>query len=380
MNGLFSRRKFLQSLTVVGVGAALLAAATAAPADPTDAPLATLSNAHTVQVTETFSFPDKDGTLHQSMTLNVSLLRPGKLHMEQVKAGEKTPSSIITSDGTTFISYDTVKKQYQKMKASLKDLPGLADYPAGTPGADAVLAGKPALLYKVTQSGHGQTVTQELWVDPTTHLPEQQSLLLGTGDAAKEIDRVEFSNWVLGKPIAPTMFAFTPPVGATEFIPKPAAPRPPAPALLADGTAAPDFTAIDKDGKSVKLSDYKGKVVVIDFWASWCPPCRASMPHNQEVAKKFQDAGTPFVLLAVDNSEDRDAFSKWVATNGPDLSALTFVHVPTDTKVANDLYHVSGIPTQYVIDPKGNIVKSFVGYGGPSDDLANAVKAAGASS
>jgi thiol-disulfide isomerase/thioredoxin/outer membrane lipoprotein-sorting protein len=380
MKGIIMNKQFSSRLIVVGAALLAAGAASAAPTDMADAPLATVNKAGTVQVTETFSLADHDGTLQPATIFNVSLLQPGKLHIDQMKAGEKTPNVIVTSDGTTSFRYDTSKKQYTKMKASLKGLPGLPDYPAGTPGTDTTLDGKPALFYKVIKDVVGQKVTQELWVDPATHLPERQSLLLGSGDAAKEVERILFSDWVLGKTLSPTLFAFTPPVGATEFIPKPAAPRPPAPALLADGTAAPDFTAIDKDGKSVKLSDYKGKVVVIDFWASWCPPCRASMPHNQEVAKKFQDAGTPFVLLAVDNSEDRDAFSKWVATNGPDLSALTFVHVPTDTKVANDLYHVSGIPTQYVIDPKGNIVKSFVGYGGPSDDLANAVKAAGASS
>jgi thiol-disulfide isomerase/thioredoxin len=177
---------------------------------------------------------------------------------------------------------------------------------------------------------------------------------------------------ILNKPIPNKVFTYSPPAGvsleATDDAPEPK--------LLAKGITAPDFTATDKDGKSVKLSDYQGKVVVIDFWASWCPPCRASMPHNQEVAKKLQAEGLPVVLLAVDNSEERDAFSKWVAKNGPDLSALTFAYVPPATDVAGNLYHVSGIPTQYVIDPKGNITDSFVGYGGPTGDLESAVRAA----
>ncbi len=148
------------------------------------------------------------------------------------------------------------------------------------------------------------------------------------------------------------------------------------PALLAAGVAAPEITAVDKDGKTVKLSDFRGKVVVVDFWASWCPPCKASMPHNQEVTKKLQDANVPMVLLAVDNAEAQPAFAQWVKAH-PELGSLQFVFAdPKTGDVSGKDYHVSGIPTQYVIDKGGIIRASFVGYGEPTDDMEKAVRAA----
>ncbi len=168
-----------------------------------------------------------------------------------------------------------------------------------------------------------------------------------------------------------TLFAYVPPKGvqsqedAEKNRPK----------LLAKGVAAPDFTAVDKDGAAVKLSDLKGKIVVIDFWASWCGPCKASMPHTQEVAKKLQGENVPLVLLAVDDGEEKPDFAKWVKAH-PELDAMRFVYSEQKADVSGKAYHVSGIPTQYVIDANGVVRTSFVGYGGPTDDLEKAIRAA----
>ena len=178
----------------------------------------------------------------------------------------------------------------------------------------------------------------------------------------------------------------TPPVVAPAPV-SPPAPAKPAmremPRLLENGVASPEITAVDLAGLPVKLSDFKGKVVVVDFWASWCPPCKASMPHNQEVIKKLQDAKVPVVLLAVDNSEHgidsatrHEHFATWVKAHR-EYDALKFVFVdPGEKKIAGPDFHVSGIPTQYVIDAQGVIRASSVGYGGPTDDLENSVRAA----
>ena len=151
------------------------------------------------------------------------------------------------------------------------------------------------------------------------------------------------------------------------------------PALLAAGTPAPDFTVQDKAGGPVKLSDYKGKVVVLDFWATWCPPCQRSLPHTNEVAKQF--AGKGVVVLAVCVSDTQAAFDGWLPKH-PEYDSITFAIDPTkrgDPDVANRLYHVTGIPTQYVIGKDGKVIVSFVGYGGPTSDLADAItKAMGA--
>ena len=81
-------------------------------------------------------------------------------------------------------------------------------------------------------------------------------------------------------------------------------------------------------------------------------------------------------MLAVDNSEERPDFLKWVGEHEKELNALVFVHADRKAGIANEMYHVSGIPTQYIIDGNGKIVTSFVGFGGPTDDLENAIKKA----
>jgi peroxiredoxin len=140
----------------------------------------------------------------------------------------------------------------------------------------------------------------------------------------------------------------------------PAAPRM---AMLTVGTVAPDFTTIDLAGKPVKLSDYRGKVVVLDFWATWCGPCIASMPHTNEVAAHYRDQGV--VVLGSCTSDTRAAFEKWVKANQEKYPDFIFSHDPaerTPASVSQKLYGVSGIPQQFVIGRDGKIAALVTGY------------------
>ncbi len=130
----------------------------------------------------------------------------------------------------------------------------------------------------------------------------------------------------------------------------------------------------DKDGKPLRLSDFRGKVVVLDFWATWCGPCMRSLPHTNAVAAKFKQG---VVVLAVNVWDSKEAFRAWLSRN-TQYDALTFAVDPSPNgkDVASTLYRVSGIPTQYVIDKNGKIAKSFVGDSGPAADLGKAIEAA----
>jgi thiol-disulfide isomerase/thioredoxin len=178
---------------------------------------------------------------------------------------------------------------------------------------------------------------------------------------------------VVNAPVAnaKTRFSYQPPEGVrlestTTRVPN----------LLPEGTLAPNFTATDKEGKTVTLSDFRGKVVILDFWASWCPPCVASMPHNQAVAKKLQSENLPVILLALDNFEDRGGFLKWVNRH-KEMDAIYFIHAdPKKAKIGDKLYPTAGIPTQYIIDAKGIIRDSIADYTGPTSALEKSVRQA----
>jgi thiol-disulfide isomerase/thioredoxin len=174
-------------------------------------------------------------------------------------------------------------------------------------------------------------------------------------------------------PATPADFAYTPPAGAKSQEEAEAS----RPKLLAVGTPAPDFTVTGRDGKPVKLSDLRGKVVVLDFWATWCGPCLRSFPHTSEVAKKTADKGA--VVFAVNVWDEQKAYEEWLPKN-PQYDHFLYGFDPKEggQDIAKKLYNVSGIPTQYVIGKDGKIAASFLGYGGPTDALEKAILAAAA--
>lgn len=115
------------------------------------------------------------------------------------------------------------------------------------------------------------------------------------------------------------------------------------------GKMADDFTLTSLAGSSETLSSYKGKVVFLNFWATWCPPCRGEMPSIQKLHEKMQ--GKDFVILAVSVGERKQAVESFINNNKYTFSVL----LDPENEVS-EVYRVAGIPTTLLIDKSGKVV------------------------
>lgn len=133
------------------------------------------------------------------------------------------------------------------------------------------------------------------------------------------------------------------------------------------GGEVPDFLLKRIDGGTLQLSSLRGKAVLLDFWDTWCPPCRVAMPHLQEISTAYPE---DLVVVGVAfGRQGEGAVGKFLRDNG-----LTFENVLADQKVVLDFGGLQSIPTTFLVDRNGTIVEKWVG-GQSKATYENAVKA-----
>lgn len=128
--------------------------------------------------------------------------------------------------------------------------------------------------------------------------------------------------------------------------------------LNLEGQPAPDFALQNLAGQTVKLSDYSGKVVFINFWATWCEPCTEEMPSMQRLRSRFADQ--PFEILAISlDNNPREAVPAFLNKTRLELNFPVLHDV--DQKLSKSAYKTTGVPESFIVGPDGKVVKHVIG-------------------
>ncbi len=116
---------------------------------------------------------------------------------------------------------------------------------------------------------------------------------------------------------------------------------------------APDFTLITYEGEEIKLSDLRGRIVVLNFWASWCGPCRVEAPALQNVWQRYQDQDVMMLGVAYTDTDSKaQAFI--------DEFGITYPNAPDTGTRISDWYNIQGVPETFIIDQEGNIARFYI--------------------
>jgi thiol-disulfide isomerase/thioredoxin len=316
-----------------------------------------------------------------------ALLNPGKTRMEVKGPGI---AMLTISDGESTWMYTSLGNQYTRKSAALgpegiiaamglaDKMPNLADIheTEKTIGEETLtIDGQKhdcwvvetrigdLTLPAAAQSAKMSDGVMTYWIDKKLGIDLQSAVSMKVtvpgSDTAIEMHQKSVKKEIqIDGPVADSLFTFTPPEGAKEvdkltlFGGIGATPD-----LV--GKAAPEFSVPTLDGKPYSLSALKGKPVLLDFWATWCTPCRKSMPAVEQISQEYKAQG--LVVLGVNTGEDRDTVQAFLKQTPMAYPAV----LSGESAILND-YQVTAYPTFVLIGGDGKIAAYEIGFGGES--------------
>lgn len=223
-------------------------------------------------------------------------------------------------------------------------------------GAETYVLGEKEIPCQVFRTAGNEAEGEgpkEYWYDPQSHLVVKAGFtLFGNRGGMMMEQKLTFAviEYSLNEPVDESLFAFTPAPGVRIVDHLDRLTNPDA----MTGQTAPEITFKTLDGSQLKLSELKGKVVFLDFWATWCGPCKIEMPHIQTLHEELGPAGEVVFLAA--SSEDKPTIEGFISKYG-----YTFKVVQVEAEDAQGLYKASNIPAGFVIDGQGVIRAHMVG-------------------
>ena len=194
---------------------------------------------------------------------------------------------------------------------------------------------------------------RRFWLDMDRDLVLQHRTTTTThgadGASLEQTETFRYTRIALNQPIEPSLFTFVPPAGANQVQQFGRGG-----AIDLSGQTAGDFTLPDLAGRQHSLKDLRGKVVMLDFWATWCGPCRMQMPLVDKLAQEMKEKG--LVVFAVNQGESSETARRFFERNKYSTTALLDQKAEVGRR-----YKVSGIPTLVIIDREGKIAAHYVG-------------------